>query len=525
MAEYKVLITTSGLGSRIGNITKFSNKSLVRVGDKPMLSHIIESYPEDVDFVITLGHYGSHVKQFLQMAYPDKKIQYVEVDNYSGEGSSLLYSISLCESHLQQPFIFHACDTLLSSDYITKINFDSDWSIGCKVANNSSYRTINTIGNKISSINEKGETSFDFAYVGVSGIKSYDLFWKILKDILQKNNSTELSDCHVIQKMLYEKQFQLINVDKWYDIGNVDSLNQTKLNFPPSIYVLDKEDENIFILNNSVIKFFHNKKICSDRIARCNYLGSLIPELLSSSENFYQYRYVEADLLSDVNDLNKFKSLLEWSKDNIWIKKDNPDKEEYLNNAISFYKDKTVLRIESFLSKYNIKDSKDVINGIEIPTIKELLDQIDFQSIVGEYPTGFHGDFILDNILINDDKFTLIDWRQDFNGMIESGDMNYDLAKLNHNLILNHSVLANNHFNIDIDDNIHCDVFVKKSLIDCKRILKSFCLKNNIDFNNIELLTSLIWINMSPLHEHPLDLFLYYFGKYNLSLCLKNHVK
>ena len=42
MAEYKVLLTTSGLGSRLGNLTKFTNKSLVRVGDKPAISYIIE---------------------------------------------------------------------------------------------------------------------------------------------------------------------------------------------------------------------------------------------------------------------------------------------------------------------------------------------------------------------------------------------------------------------------------------------------------------------------------------------------
>ena len=62
MADYKVLLTTSGLGSRLGNLTKFTNKSLVRVGDKPVISHIIESYPDDVEFVVTLGQIGrAHV--------------------------------------------------------------------------------------------------------------------------------------------------------------------------------------------------------------------------------------------------------------------------------------------------------------------------------------------------------------------------------------------------------------------------------------------------------------------------------
>jgi len=71
MADYKVLITTSGLGSRLGNLTNYTNKSLIRVADKPAISYIIESYPKDVEFVITLGHYGSHVKQFLQLAILD----------------------------------------------------------------------------------------------------------------------------------------------------------------------------------------------------------------------------------------------------------------------------------------------------------------------------------------------------------------------------------------------------------------------------------------------------------------------
>ena len=45
MAEYKVLITTSGIGSRLGNLTEYTNKGLVRVGKKPSISYIIESYP------------------------------------------------------------------------------------------------------------------------------------------------------------------------------------------------------------------------------------------------------------------------------------------------------------------------------------------------------------------------------------------------------------------------------------------------------------------------------------------------
>lgn len=514
MADYKVLLTTSGLGSRLGNLTKFTNKSLVRVGDKPIISHIIESYPNDVEFVVTLGHYGSHVKQYLTLAHSDRQIEFVEVDNYMGEGSSLLYSISLCEDHLQCPFIFHACDTILSSDYISKIDFSSNWSVGGNGSNSQSYRTINSLNGKIASINEKGEQNFDYVYVGVSGILQYEVFWDICKSSLKSLKSSDLSDCHVIRKM---NDFSIINVDYWYDIGNIDSLKTTREKIKGTVHVLDKEDENIFIFDDFVIKFFYNKKICYDRVLRTKNLQGLVPNLIDSTENFYKYEYVNANLLADVVDINRFAQLLNWSSENLWTPKEDVS---YKNNALCFYKDKTLLRVNKFLEKYHIEDGQDFINGIVVPSMREMLDSIDFDSIMGKYPRGFHGDFILDNILVNENNFTLIDWRQDFNGSIDAGDMNYDLAKLNHNLILNHEFLSKGYFSIDFTNGIRCDVHVKKSLLDCKEVLKEFCNLNDISYQSIEILSSLIWINMAPLHEHPLDMFLYYFGKYNMFLNL-----
>jgi len=430
-----------------------------------------------------------------------------------GEGSSLLYSISLCEEHLQCPFVFHACDTLHPKNYIAEVDFTSNWSVGGVGDNSQSYRTLNCLNKKISSINEKGEQNFDYVYVGVSGFYDYKVFWNNCKNIIKTVNTSDLSDCHVIRKM---NNFSVISIDHWYDIGNIDALKRTRSKIKGTIQVLDKEDENIFVLNDFVIKFFHNKKICYDRVLRSISLGGLTPKLLDSTENFYKYEYVVADLLSDVVNRIKFSELLQWAKENLWVSK---EQENFYDNALSFYKDKTLLRIEKFLDKHNLLDEVNYINGVEVPKIKDLITQINFEDIIGKEPTGFHGDFILDNILTSD-TFTLIDWRQDFNGIIESGDMNYDLAKLNHNLVLNHDMLYHDYFKIDFSKGIECDVHVKKSLIDCKSILKEFCEENGINFNNIEILTALIWINVSPLHEHPLDMFLYYFGKYNLFLAL-----
>ena len=514
MVEYKVLLTTSGLGSRLGNLTKFTNKSLVRVGDKPAISHIIESYPQDVEFVVTLGHYGSHVKEYLTLAHPDKNIEFVEVENYMGEGSSLLHSISLCENHLQCPFIFHACDTILPKNYIDEIDFTSNWSLG-GYGDSSSYRTLNCVNGKIKSINEKGELNFDYVYIGVSGFYDYKNFWEISKQILNTVKTSDLSDCHVIRNM---SDFTVKEVDEWYDIGNIDSLKRTRKNIKGTVHVLDKEDENIFVFDDFVIKFFFNKKICSDRVARTEKLGGLVPKLIDSTENFYKYEFVKADLLADVVTPEKLSNLLSWANDKLWIEKED---DSFRENALSFYAEKTLKRISKFLDKYDLEDKSDVINGDTVPPLYDMISAINFDNLIGSKPTGFHGDFILDNILYHDKKFTLIDWRQDFNGSIDAGDMNYDIAKLNHNLTLTHKVLSDGLFTIDSkSDDINCDVYIKKSNLDCKAKLKQFCVDKYIPYNEIEILSSLIWINMAPLHEHPLDMFLYYFGKHNLFLNL-----
>ena len=175
MVEYKVLITTSGLGSRLGNLTDYTNKCLVRVADKAAISYIVESYPTNTEFIITLGHYGSHIKQFLQLAYPEHNFAFIEIDKYKGEGSSLGYSILQCKRQINSPFIFHASDTIIEDFKIPSL--DNNWVIGAYKEDSSQYRTLNIDKDKLIKINEKGEVGFDFSYSGVAGIKDYKLFF------------------------------------------------------------------------------------------------------------------------------------------------------------------------------------------------------------------------------------------------------------------------------------------------------------------------------------------------------------
>lgn len=504
MVDHKVLITTSGIGSRLGEVSDFTNKSLVRVGDKPAISHIVEFYPKETSFVVTLGHFGTYVKQYLELVYPDRDFTFVEVDVYDGPDSSLGYSILQAEAKLRCPFVFHACDTILTESEKLP-NLDDNWCAGAHKVDASQYRTLKINGDSVEIINEKGEMNFDYSYIGLCGIKDYKVFWEQLHKL---PNSRELSDVHVINEMIEAINFKFHKINNWLDIGNITQLKEAREYFDSDIKVLDKKDESIYIFDDSVVKFFSNEKINKNRVTRASHLKGLVPEMLGSTANFYKYTKAEGKLFAECANESRFKTFLKWASDNLWtpLESDN-----FNEKCFDFYINKSKKRIDQYLE--GGRDIPTVINGEEIPSVEEIFSKIDTEWLCNGTPVRFHGDFILDNVIKTREGFCLIDWRQDFAGDLEVGDIYYDLAKLNHNLIVSHGIVDQGLFDAAI---VNCHVLCNSTLLRCRDILHSFIKDNGFDLKKVEVLSSIIWINMAPLHEYPFNRFLFNFGKYNL---------
>ena len=101
-------------------------------------------------------------------------------DAKANKGVRVGYSISKAKKHLQCPFIFHVCDTILSdNDKVPDVQ--SNWVAGANCGDNPKiqmrqYRTLIVDNGKVNSFNEKGEMNFDYAYIGLCGIKDYKSF-------------------------------------------------------------------------------------------------------------------------------------------------------------------------------------------------------------------------------------------------------------------------------------------------------------------------------------------------------------
>ncbi|MBR3723272.1 MAG: hypothetical protein IKN12_11020 [Selenomonadaceae bacterium] len=519
--SYKVLIPTAGTGSRLGGMTKYINKSLISVGNRPALSWIIDAFPRDCEFVIATGYKGELVKEFCSLAYPDRKIQFVDILLYEGEGSGLGLTVLSCKDYLQEPFVFCACDTIVTENIpnpnVNWVGYDHREALN-------RYRKVHINKDRyVTSIDEKDAAYGELSepYIGLAGIRDYKLFWETMENggdiaILQ-GESYGLKA--LIEKGLCGEKFT------WFDIGVKVELEATRKRFnkPGDPNILEKANEAIWFLNDRVIKFCDKSNFISDRVKRAKLLKDFTPHMVGNTTHMYCYNYVKGDVISKCVSLPLFKELLSFSK-KFWVEKqlDENDK-DFCELCLKFYRDKTYERIELFYKNFGKSDSSTYINRIKYPKLKDLLEEVDWEYISQGLPGRFHGDFHFENIIYDEstNTFKLLDWRQNFQKLLDIGDIYYDLAKLNHGLIVCHELIAKDLYEISWkNDDIKFDFARKQILVECESAYYKWLDSYGYDVWKVKVLTALIFLNIAGLHHYPYGLMLYALGKKMLADCL-----
>ena len=72
-----VVIPTAGIGSRLELQTRYFNKTMIQLGDLPVISRIIDSYPSYTKFILILGYKKEHIREFINLVYPKKSITFI----------------------------------------------------------------------------------------------------------------------------------------------------------------------------------------------------------------------------------------------------------------------------------------------------------------------------------------------------------------------------------------------------------------------------------------------------------------
>ena len=396
--SYTVFIPTAGTGSRLGVATQYINKSLVEINNKPIISHIIDNFDKDSRFIIPIGHKGDDVKDYLKFAHPELNIKTVTIEPFEGPGSSLGKTISISKEYLQEPFIFSSCDTITNK---IKFNLNKNWLGWDEVTENSSYRTLDLNNEIVVKINEKLESNSLKAYIGLAGVKDYEIFWKNFEN----NDKNSKSKGEVAGFDLDIMNFEAIKFN-WFDTGNPSQLAKAREQFKTNqISILPKEEEKIWFTNDKVIKFSTNKKFINNRVAKSKLLEKFVPEVIDSSENMYVYKYVQGNVLSETITSEIFLKLQN-ELEKLWKNVDLSGKKLNRFNQIcsEFYKDKTYERVSKYLDRYPEDVKSFEINNLECLPIYDLLESIEWEKLIDGIPSRIHGDLHFENIIYNEKK-------------------------------------------------------------------------------------------------------------------------
>ena len=314
----------------------------------------------------------------------------------------------------------------------------------------------------------------------------------------------------------------------WFDTGDIDNFTKTCRYFNKETEDFDfsKTEEFIYFIGDRIIKYFKDPEIIEKRVKRAKKLQGFVPEIEKVSTHFYSYKKIPGIVMYNVLDDGLARSFFNFMHVFFWqrIILDENKKEEFKKSCFKFYHDKTKKRVSNYFEFTKEKDKSSIVNGNTTPKLADLLAKINWKILTDGVPSRFHGDLQFDNVLVSENKtnpFVLLDWRPDFAGLLDYGDIYYDLAKLYGGMILPYNLIKKNTFSYAQDGNqVNFDVASNYTLNSCRKIYEKFLIDNGYNLNKVRILTALIFLNMSSLHKEPFNFLLHHLGKLELMRAL-----
>lgn len=512
--SHSILLPCAGTGSRLGSLTHNLNKCLVPVGEKPALTHIIERCGLENRYVVVLGFRGDLVREYIHHAHPTLQVEFVEVDVFEGPGSGLGRSILAAQERLQTPFVFISCDTLVMEEVPPP---SENWlGYSTKIERQADYRTVKVApGGLVSEIEDKAHefAPARYPYIGLAGICDYSKFWDSIIEAGQR--AIDLGEIVGIESLI-PNGIKARAFD-WFDIGNPSALAEARASesFATNVNVLDKPDEAIWLLRDRVVKYSNNREFIRNRSVRSLDLAPLVPPVVAVTDHMYSYRRVDGDVLSKQINNEILLKFMDFCSE-LWVDRAMEiDKATYTNLCDTFYRKKTLERVDQFTASHPWASEGLTVNGVGCRPITEILGSIDWLEVSSGRPTRFHGDLHFENVLTDTkaSQFTLLDWRQDFGGNTRIGDLYYDLAKILHGIVVSHEEVRLNNFKVDRENqNVSIRIRQNTRYQPLGETFLRWCEQHGYSQKRIVTMTGLVFLNIAVLHHSPYDEFLFALG-------------
>jgi len=217
---YKVCILAAGKGTRNKYVT--TNKVLLPLGETNAFRYLISKFAPDIEIVVATGYESEEVKKWANL---HTGVTCVDVE-YEGEHRGPGWSLLQCAPHLQCPFVYMACDTIVQDMIPAPYG---NWIGTAKVKEKSPYLTIKSGRNgKVQDVYDKEDPRATYiASIGLVGVHNYKEFWQGLADYTTVQG--EHQDTSGIRALIpYGLKIKRFN---WMDIGSTEGYERANRYF------------------------------------------------------------------------------------------------------------------------------------------------------------------------------------------------------------------------------------------------------------------------------------------------------
>lgn len=229
----KVVIPLAGKGTRLRPHTHVTPKPLLRVGDKPVMSYIMDDLRDlgVKEAVFITGHLKEKVEKFVGDEYPEFTAHFVEQAVQDGTAGA----VALAEPFVDEDVLIIFVDTLFDADLSVIKTLPDDVAGVIWVKEVEDYQRFGVVLNDENGFMRKivekpSEPVSKLANIGLYYMRDWKLLFEGIRSVtcesLRPGAEYFLTDA--FQYMIdHGAKIKTIEVDGWYDAGKPETVLET----------------------------------------------------------------------------------------------------------------------------------------------------------------------------------------------------------------------------------------------------------------------------------------------------------
>jgi len=252
----KIVILMAGYGTRLRPLTWSRPKQLIRIADKMVLDHVLDTFtsvPDPVisEFIFVVGYLGDQIQDYMLRVHPNLKVRFVKQAEMRGQSHAVL----LAREYLDGPMLVIYADTLIETDF-SFLSKEASGAVAWVKAVPDPHRfgvaTLNEDGWVTHLVEKPQDVDNNLALVGCYYFQNPQMLLQAIEEQMKRGISlkNEFYLADAINVMLeHGLRMRIDHVETWLDAGTPDDVLKTNR------YYLEHGHGNItkdYTHNNSV---------------------------------------------------------------------------------------------------------------------------------------------------------------------------------------------------------------------------------------------------------------------------------